>query len=61
MEDSKFGDPDYIDAFSERFDNGVKKTFSVLNSHEDQFVKIGNARSNDLSHNISRGLLKLTG
>jgi len=59
--DSKFGDPEYLEAFSERFDNGVKKAFSVLNSHEDQFVKIGTVKSNDPSHGINRGLLKLTG
>ena len=61
LRDSKFGKPKYLEAFSKRFDDSLKKVFPISDSREDQFVKIGAIDKNDSSCGISRGLLKLTG
>jgi len=48
-------------AFSQRFDEGVKKVFSMSNSHTDQYVRFGSPRDNDLNYGIRAGRLTLTG
>ena len=58
---SKFNTPEDIAAFSQRFDEGVKKVFSTSNSHADQYVKFGSPRDNDPKCGIRAGRLTLTG
>ena len=58
---SRFNKPKYLEAFSKRFDSGLKKIFPVSNSRDDQFVQIGTPDKNDSSCEISRGRLRLTG
>ena len=58
---SKFNTPEDLTAFSQRFDEGVKKVFSMSNSHMDQHVKFGSPRDNDPNYGIRVGRLTLTG
>ena len=58
---SKFNTPDDLAAFSQKFDEGVKKVFSTSNSNTDQYVKFGSPRDNDPNCGIRAGRLTLTG
>jgi len=58
---SKFNTPEDLGAFSQRFDEGVKKVFSISNSNTDQYVKFGSPRDNDPNCGIRAGRLTLTG
>jgi len=58
---SKFNTPGDLAAFSQKFDDGVKKVFSASNSRMDQYVKFGSPRDNDPSCGIRSGRLTLTG
>ena len=58
---SKFNTPEDLATFSQRFDEGLKKVFSISNSHMSQFVKFGSLRDNDPSYGIKDGKLRLTG
>ena len=58
---SKFNTPEDLAAFSQRFDEGLKKNFSISNSHMSQFVKFGSPRDDDPSYGIKGGKLRLTG
>ena len=58
---SKFNTSEDLAAFSQRFDEGVKKNFSIANSCESQFVKFGFPRDNDPSYGIKGGKSRLTG
>ena len=58
---SKFDNDEDLEAFSQKFDEGVKQSFSVSNSRTNQFVKFGSPRDNDPSRGINRGKLTLTG
>ena len=58
---SKFNTPDDIAAFSQKFDEGLKKIFSTSNSHKDQFIKFGSLRDNDPKCGIKAGKLSLAG
>ena len=58
---SKFNTPDDLAAFSQKFDEGVKKVFSTSNSNADQYVKFGSPRDNDPKYGIRAGRLTLTG
>ena len=51
----------WVPAFSQKFDEGVKKIFSTLNSRADQHVKFGSPRDNDLDYGIKVGRITLTG
>ena len=51
--------PGNLEAFSQRFDDGVKKVFS--NNQMDQYVKFGSPRDNNPSCGIKAGRLTLTG
>jgi len=61
MRSSRFNTPENLAAFSQRFDEGVKKDFS--NNRTDQYVKIGSLglRDNDPTCGIKAGRLTLTG
>jgi len=48
-----------MDAFTERFDKGLKTSFSE--DSRPQFVKFGSARDNDSSRGIKGGKLTLQG
>jgi len=48
-------------AFSQKFDEGVKKIFSTSNSRADQHVKFGFSRDNDPDYGIKAGRITLTG
>ena len=61
LEYSKFNTPEDLSSFSQRFDEGVKKVFSISNSHADQYVKFGSPRDNDPDYGIRAGKLVLTG
>jgi len=61
LEHSKFNTPEDLAAFSQRFDEGVKKTFSVSNSPEDQHVESSPPRDNDPNCEIKTWKLRLTG
>jgi len=56
---SRFHTPENLAAFSQRFDEGVKKVFS--NNQADQYVKFGSLRDNDPTCGIKAGRLTLTG
>ena len=61
LKHSKFNTPEDLGAFSQRFDDGVKKVFSMSNSSADQYVRFGSPRDNDLNCGIRAGRLTLTG
>jgi len=61
LKDSKFNTPEDLAAFSEKFDEGVKKVFSISNGHVDQYVKFGSPRDHDTKCGIKAGRLALTG
>ena len=56
---SKFDTPEDLAAFSQRFDEGVKRVFS--NDQGAQYVKFGSPRDNDPKYGIKAGRLTLTG
>ena len=56
---SKFNTSENIEAFSQRFDEGLKKVFS--NNQGAQYVKFGSPRDNDPSYGIRAGRLTLAG
>ena len=56
---SKFNTPDDLAAFSQKFDEGVKKVFS--NDRVAQCVKFGRPRDNDPEFGIKAGMLMLDG
>jgi hypothetical protein len=56
---SKFNTPEDLAAFSQRFDEGVKRVFS--NDQGAQYVKFGSPRDNDPKCGIKAGRLTLTG
>ena len=58
---SKLDTPEGRAAFSQRFDEGVKKTFSVSNGRADQYVEFSCPRDNDPNCQIKGWRLKLTG
>jgi len=58
---SKFNTPEDLAAFSQKFDEGVKKIFSTSNSRADQHVKFGSPRDNDPEFGIKAGRITLTG
>jgi len=58
---SKFNNPEDLAAFSQKFDEGVKKIFSTSSSHADQHVKFGSSRDNDLDYGIKAGRITLAG
>ena len=51
--------PGNLEAFSQRFDDGIKKVFS--NNQVDQYVKFGSPRDNNPNCGIKAGRLTLTG
>ena len=59
LEGSRLNTPEALEAFSQKFDGGVKKVFS--NNQAAQYVKFGSPRDNDLSCGIRAGRLMLTG
>ena len=61
LEYSKFNTPEDLSSFSQKFDEGVKKVFSISNSHADQYIKFGSPRDNDPDYGIRAGKLVLTG
>jgi hypothetical protein len=56
---SKFNTPEDLAAFSQKFDEGVKRVFS--NDKATQYVKFGSPRETDLKCGIKAGRLTLTG
>ncbi|KAF9783757.1 hypothetical protein BJ322DRAFT_877685 [Thelephora terrestris] len=56
---SRFNTSENLAAFSQRFDDGVKKVFS--NNQGAQYVKFGSPRDNDPNYGIRAGRLTLTG
>ena len=56
---SKFNTPEDLDAFSQKFDEGVKRVFSKHQAP--QYVKFGSPRDNDPNCGIRAGRLALTG
>jgi hypothetical protein len=61
LKHSKFNTPEDLASFSQRFDDGLKKVFSMSNSNADKYVKFGSPRDNDPSCGIKAGRLALTG
>ena len=59
LKKSKFNTPEDISAFSQKFDEGLKRVFS--DDSGAQFVKFGSPRDNDPTHGIKAGKLTLTG
>ena len=56
---SRFNTPEDLGAFSQKFDEGVKKVFS--NDQAAQHVKFGSPRDNDPQCGIKAGRVTLTG
>ena len=61
LKHSKFNTPEDLEAFSQRFDDGVKKVFSMPNSRAAQYVGFGSPRDDDFNCGIKAGRLTLTG
>ena len=61
LKHSKFNTPEDLAAFSQKFDEGLKKVFSTSNSHVDQYIKFGSLRDNDPKYGVKAGKLALTG
>ena len=59
LKESKFNAPEDLEAFSQKFDEGVKRVFS--NDQASQYVKFGSLRDNDPNCGIKAGRLVLTG
>jgi len=59
LKGSKFDTPEDLDAFSQKFDEGVKRVFSKV--QPPQYVKFGSPRDNDPDYGIKAGRLALTG
>jgi hypothetical protein len=59
LKDSAFNSTEYLELFSQMFDEGVKKVFS--NSGTDQYVRFGSPKDNDSNYGIKSGRLTLTG
>ena len=58
---SKFNTSEDLAAFSQRFDEGVKKVFSTSNRKANQYIKFGSPRDNEPNAGIKAGRLALTG
>ena len=56
---SKFDTPEDLAAFSQKFDEGVKRVFS--NDQATQYVRFGTPRDNDPKCGVKAGRLTLTG
>jgi hypothetical protein len=56
---STFNTPEDIEAFSQKFDEGLKKVF--FDDNGTQYIKFGSPRDNDPKHGIKMGKLTLTG
>ena len=56
---SRFDTPEDLAAFSQKFDEGVKRVFS--NEEAPQYVKFGSPRDNDPRCGIKAGRLTLDG
>ena len=56
---SKFDTPEDLDAFSQKFDEGLKRVF--CKDQAPQYVKFGSPRDNDPKCGIKAGRLVLTG
>jgi len=61
LKDSKFNTPEDLAVISQKFDEGVKKVFSTLSRHSNQYIKFGSPRDNDPNVGIKAGKLALTG
>jgi len=59
LRESKFNTPEDISAFSQKFDEGLKRVFS--DDRGAQYVKFGSPRDNDHQHGVKSGRLMLTG
>ena len=59
LKGSKFDTPEDLDAFAQKFDEGVKRVFS--NDQAVQHVKFGSPRDHDPDCGIKAGRLTLTG
>ena len=59
LKDSRFNTPEDLAAFTQKFDEGVKKLFS--SDQATQYVKFGGLRDNDPKYGIKSGRLMLTG
>lgn len=56
---SKFNTTEDLDAFSQKFDEGIKRVFS--SDQAAQHIKFGSPRDNDPEYGIKAGRLTLTG
>ena len=56
---SRFDTPGDLTAFSQKFDEGVKRVFS--NDQAAQYVRFGGPRDNDPKYGVKAGRLTLTG
>ena len=59
LKGSRFNTPDHLEAFSQKFDEGVKRVFS--DNLRSQYVRFGTSKDNDPSCGIKTGRLMLTG
>jgi len=59
LKGSRFGTPEGLTAFAEKFDEGVKKVFS--DDQVPQYVKFGSQWDNDPNFGIRAGRVSLTG
>lgn len=56
---TKFNTPEDIAAFSQKFDEGLKRVF--FDEDGAQYIKFGSPRDNDAKYGIKAGKLMLTG
>ena len=59
LKGSKLNTPETLEAFSQRFDGGMKKVFS--NNQAPQYIKLGSTKDIDSKRGIKAGRLTLTG
>jgi len=59
LKDSKFDAPEYLAAFAQGFNEGLKTLFS--DDQASQYVRFGSPRDNDAKCGVKNGKLTLTG
>ena len=59
LKKSKFNTPEDIAAFSQKFDEGMKRSF--FDENGSQYIRFGSPRDNDPKYGIKAGKLMLTG
>lgn len=61
LQGSRFATVEDLKSLTERFDTGLKRSFSDADSAKQHFVKFGSHRDNDPSRGVKNGRLSILG